>query len=52
MIVGDFHLGGPVLFMVNAPDLSRNMLKTAMLCLVPRISDIYRELKTLWRIWW
>ena len=49
-MVGGFHLGGPVLFLVNAPDLSRNLLRAAMPCFVPRISGMYME--TLQRIWW
>ena len=46
-----FHLGRPVPFLVNAPDLSRNLLRMAMPCFVPRISGIYMELETLRRIW-
>ena len=46
-----FHLGRPVPFLVNVPDLSRNLLRAAMPCFVPRISGIYMELETLWRIW-
>jgi len=49
-IVGSFHLGRPVPFLVNAPVLSRNLLRAAMPCFVPRISGIYMELETLWRI--
>jgi len=45
--VGGFYLVGPVSFLVNAPNLSRNLLRTAMPCLVPRISGIYIELKIL-----
>ena len=29
-IVGGFHLGRPVPLLVNAPDLSRNLLRAAM----------------------
>ena len=42
---------GPVPFLVNAPVLLRNLLRAAMPCFVPRISGIYMELETLWRIW-
>ena len=51
-IVGDFHLDRSVPFLVNTSILSRNLLRTAMLCFVLRISSIYIELETLQRIWW
>ena len=50
-MVGGFHLDGSVPFLVNAPDLSRNLLRIAMSCFVPRISGMYMELETLQRIW-
>jgi len=50
-MVGGFHLDGPIPFLVNVSDLSRNLLRTAMPCFVLRISSIYMELETLWRIW-
>ena len=37
---------------VDTPDLSRNLLRAAMPCFVPRISGIYIEFETLRRIWW
>ena len=46
-MVGGFHLGGPIPFLVNVPDLSRNLLRVAIPCFVPRISGIYMELETL-----
>ena len=46
-IVGGFYLGGPVPFLVNVPDLSRNLLRMAIPCFVPRIFGIYMELETL-----
>ena len=49
--MGGFHLSRHVPFLVNAPDLSRNLLRAAMPCFVPRISGMYMELETLWRIW-
>ena len=49
--MGGFYLGRPVPFLVNASVLSRNLLRTAMPCFVPRISGIYMELETLQRIW-
>ena len=49
--MGGFHLGRPVSFLVNAPNLSRNLFRTAMPYFVPRISGIYMELETLQRIW-
>ena len=36
-----------VLFLVNIPDLLRNLLRIAMSYFVPRISSIYVELETL-----
>ena len=36
---------------MNVPDLSRNLLRVAMPCFVPRISSIYMEFETLRRIW-
>ena len=45
--MGGFHLGGFVPFLVNAPVLSRNLLRVAMPCFVSRISGIYIELETL-----
>ena len=44
--MGGFHLGRLVPFLVNAPVLSRNLLRAAMPCFVPRISGIYMELET------
>ena len=38
---------GPIPFLVNAPDLSRNLLRVAMSCFIPRISGMYIELETL-----
>ena len=35
---------------MDIPDLSKNLLRTAMFCLVPRISKIYMKLETLQRI--
>jgi len=49
--VGGFHLDRPVLFLMNAPVFSRNFLRRVMPCFVLRISGIYTELETLWRIW-
>ena len=46
-IVGGFHLGRPVPFLVNVPDFSRNLLRVAIPCFVLRISGIYMELETL-----
>ena len=47
-MVGGFHLGRPVPFLVNAPVLSRrNLLRAAMPCFVPRISGIYMEHATI-----
>ena len=46
-----FHLGKLVPLLVNAPDLSRNLLRTAIPCFVPRISGIYMEFEILQRIW-
>ena len=45
--MGGFHLGRPVLLLVNAPDLSRNLLRAAMSCFVPMISGIYIKFETL-----
>ena len=52
LIVGGFYLGGPVPFLVNIPDLSRDLLRIAISCFVPRISGIYMEVETLQKIWW
>ena len=41
-MVGGFHLGRPVPFLVNAPDLSRNLLRTTMSCFVPRLETLQR----------
>ena len=49
--MGGFHLCRPVPFLVNVLVLLRNLLRAAMSCFVPRISGIYMELETLWRIW-
>ena len=49
--MGGFHLGRPIPLLVNAPDLSRNLLRAAMPCFVPKISGIYMEFETLQRIW-
>ena len=48
--MGSFYLGRPVSLLVNAPVLLRNLLRVAMPWFVPRISGIYMELETLWRI--
>ena len=48
--MGSFYLGGPVLFLVNTSNLLRNLLRTAISCLVPRISGIYIKLEILQRI--
>ena len=45
-----FYLGEPVPFLVIVPNLSSNLLRTAMPCLVLNISGIYMELETLQRI--
>ena len=50
-IVNGFHLDRLVPFLVNISDLLRNLLRVAISCFVPRISGIYIELKTLWKIW-
>ena len=49
--MGGFQLGRPVLLLVNVPDLSRNLLRVAMPCFIPRISGIYMEFEILRRIW-
>ena len=49
--MGGFHLGRPIPFLVNAPNLSRNLLRAAIPCFVPRISGIYMKFETLQRIW-
>ena len=41
-MVGGFYLGGPVPFLVNAPDLSRNLLRAAMSCFVPKLETLQR----------
>ena len=46
-MVDGFHLGKYVLFLVNASDFSRNLLRVAIPCFVPRISSMYIELETL-----
>ena len=46
-MVNGFHLGKLVLFLINGPNLLRNLLRIAMSCFVPRISGIYMELKIL-----
>jgi len=49
--MGGFQLSRLVPLLVNAPDLLRNLLRTAISCFVPRISSIYMEFETLQRIW-
>ena len=51
LMVGGFYLGRTVSFLVNIPDLLRNLLKTAISCFVLRISGIYIKLEILQRIW-
>ena len=48
--MGGLYLGRPVPSLVNASNLSRNLLRTAISCLVSRISGIYIELEILQRI--
>jgi len=46
-MVGGFYLGRTVLFLVNAHDLLRNLLKVAISCFVLRISGMYIKLEIL-----
>jgi len=46
-MVGGFHLGKFFLFLVNAPDFPRNLLRIAISYFILRISSIYIELETL-----
>ena len=44
-MTGGFYLDRPVIFLVNTPDLSRNLLRAAMPCLVLKIFRIYIKLR-------
>ena len=44
-ITGGFYLDRSVPFLVNTPDLSRNLLRAAMPCLVSKIFRIYIKLR-------
>ena len=51
-MVGSFHLSRPVPFLANTYDLSRDLLRVAISCFVPKISGIYIEVEILQKIWW
>ena len=46
-MVDGFYLSKSVLFLVNVPNFSRNLLRVAISYFVPRISGMYIELETL-----